>query len=431
MKIILLLSILLSFNLAYSLDESVSFSEIKTILLEGKKCDLRPEEDFWKVGTVRTEVHTKFWKKETYPLTFSKFGCGLGVNGSIVISPGRTESSLEFYETAIDFVAQGFSPIYVVDHVSQGFSKRLLEDRHKGHIFRFSDYVDAFDDAVQHFERDLEVTEGRLNKEKSPLFYLSNSMGGAVGIGYFQKLGENNPFKAAAMLSAMIRINYLGFPDGNPELPNGVTHPTPVQTKLFSEAGVILQARYFCKTLGCDAYATKGARETVEEFGSAYVEGRRNFITAFSLAPEQVMTHSKNRYDLKTFMWESDQMKAVYDQMGLIVPQLAAPTYQWAKQAAKFNSNMRRDESIENMNTMPLMVITGEKDVRSYTPYQDGSTDLFEHVNFCKSVSRVKGEGVCKFLQIDKGFHELHKESDEFRNPSLKAALDHFSESNQ
>lgn len=427
-KLLQLLFLVLLTTNVLALDESTVLSEMKSIILDDKKCSDDSNKILWSVKTVKTEIHTTgYWTKGEYFLKYSKFGCDLGENGTIVMAPGRTESSLEFYETAIDFIKKGFSPVYVVDHVGQGFSPRLLDDPRKGHIYRFSDYVDAFDSAVEDIKLDVKQLAG-VNTPN--LYFLSNSMGGAIGLGYFQKTGSANPFKAAALLGPMIRVNYLGFPTGDVNHPNGVTHPTDFQKKKFSEFGVIKQAQVFCKIpgIGCKAYATKGARATAETSvdGTAYVVGNRDFATAWELAPEQVMTHSRNRYDLKTFLWESEEMTALYEELELESPKIAAPTYQWAKQTARFNRAMRKKRNVRKMSAMPLKIITGEKDARAYTPYENGSTDLSEHVKFCATVNLVKGEGACDFLQIDNAFHELHKESREFREPALDAAVEHF-----
>lgn len=424
MKLIFSFLIFLSLNSVYALEESSVFEAIRENIMAGKTCDEEPLESFWKVQSTKTRVYTSFWGKEDYQINYSKFGCGIGEKGSVVIAPGRTESSVEFYETALDLKASGFSPVYVVDHVSQGFSPRLLEDNHKGHIYRFSDYVNAFADAVKDIENDLKTVEGR--GDSDPIHFLSNSMGGAIGIGYFQKMGDKNPFESAVLLGAMIRVNYLGFPQGNEDQPNGITNPTPLQTALYNELGVIAQARVYCKIYGCDAYTTAGAREAAEVHGSAFIEGRRDFVTAFERAPEQVMTHSKERYDLRTYVWESDEIKEFYNYAGLSNPQLGPPTLQWTKQAAKFNRDMRRDKKISKMNDMPILMLTGERDVRAYTPYQDGRRDLSEHIKFCDKVKLLKGNSTCTLLQVRGGFHELHKESDRFRVPVMREVVNHF-----
>jgi|GEM_PF-1752596 len=423
-KITLIFLSLFTLN-ASALNESTVVIEIKDAVLNDKTCSGK-DEKFWKIIKVKTKVHIEYWEKSNYSLTVSKFGCDNGTNGSLVVSPGRTESSIEFYETAIDFINKGFSPIYVVDHVGQGFSPRLLSDQKKGHINRFGDYIDAFDSAVGAVQRDLKTNKKTKDQKPQALYFLSNSMGGAIGIGYFQKKGKANPFKAAALLGPMIRINYLGFPTGDENQPNGITHPTKRQSLLYTEAGVIAQAHYFCKTKGCESYATKIAQETAAEHGSAYLEGLRDFDKASDLAPEQVMTHSRSRYDLKTFLWESPETKALYEKLGLNNPQLSAPSYQWVKRAAKFNVHMRTKRNVQRLSNMPIKIMTGEKDVRAYTPSADGSTDLSTHIKFCKRINRVKSSRICDFVQVDGAYHELLKENQDYRQPTIDAVIEHF-----
>ncbi|MCP5086270.1 MAG: hypothetical protein GY952_05650 [Rhodobacteraceae bacterium] len=158
-----------------------------------------------------------FWQRliaqnpqDGYRVRYSRFGCKLGRKGVIIVAPGRTEASVEYYETAIDFIAMGYGPIYVVDHRGQGMSPRLLPDLSKGHIERFDDYVADFRAVVEAVQSDLSEFGGT---SSPPLFFVSNSMGGAIGLGYFQVVGERNPFTAAVLAGPMIRVNYISFVD--------------------------------------------------------------------------------------------------------------------------------------------------------------------------------------------------------------------------
>ena len=75
------------------------------------------------LGTNEKRVNfTKFSKKEN------------GIKGSIVISVGRAESSISYYETAKSFLDIGYSPIYVIDHRGQGLSERILDNDQKSHV---------------------------------------------------------------------------------------------------------------------------------------------------------------------------------------------------------------------------------------------------------------------------------------------------------
>ncbi len=445
LKVTSLVSILLLTSPSFALSEQIAYETLKDNLIHGLNCqnEGREKEPFWKVMNVKTKIHmpakinrlrmvTKV-KEIPYNLKGSKFGCGVGKNGSIVIGPGRTESSIEYYETALDFISKGFSPIYVIDHVGQGFSPRLIkEDYHKAHIHDFNDYVTALDDFVKSVERDLDQVEGR---KKQPLFYTSNSMGGGIGVSYFQKKGEANPFKAAAIVAPMLRVNYLGFPGGlsdAEENPNGVTCPTRIQNVLGSEAGVILNGIIQGKTRGYSAYSTSNARALEEQYGTAYVFGRRDFENSFAKAPEQVMTHSKERYEHKSFLWESNEMISLYDEMGLPSPVVAAPTVQWARESAIFNLKSRKKKNLKKISkNMPLSIITGENDARAYRPKKDCSHDMGYHIKFCERMNKAVGRGACTFNEIKGAYHEIYKESDYYRNQAIDKVVNHFLKSSK
>jgi lysophospholipase len=422
---------LISVN-AWSLEEASVVGEMKNFLLKGPKCGVegREREQMWNILTVDTKIHERKKGLVDYKVKGSKVGCGLGKYGSLVISPGRTESSMEYYETALDFIERGFSPIYIIDHVGQGFSKRLLKDPSKGHIHKFSDYVNGFESFVNHVQQDLKNVEGRKGE---PLFFASNSMGTAIGLGYFQRSGKNNPFKAAALLGSMIRVNYLGFPGGlapADEYPNGIECPSFIQSALGSERLVAVNAfiqQNFKHSY--DEYATSNAREAAKKYGTAYVPGKRNFKKAFAHAPEQVLTHSRNRYDLKTFLWESAEMKTLLEEIGLSLPTISAPTLQWTKQTALFNKNMRSKRQVRKMSNMPIKIITGSRDVRAYKPKKDCSHDLSYHSEFCDKINKVKGSGTCSFTELNEAFHEIFKESDLYRNQGIELSIKHFIDS--
>ena len=66
---------------------------------------------------------------------------------AIVILPGRTEGYIKYIELAYDLrklkdQSQKKFNIYLMDHRGQGFSGRLLEDGHKGHVIEFDNYVE-------------------------------------------------------------------------------------------------------------------------------------------------------------------------------------------------------------------------------------------------------------------------------------------------
>ncbi len=439
-RVMLTVGTLLLTSQLHALSENTIYETIRDHLMNGQTCadEGRENEPFWKIMSVATKVHmpvkinrlrmvTKV-KEIPYELKGSKFGCKVGKYGSIVIGPGRTESSIEYYETALDYVAKGFSPVYVIDHVGQGFSPRLIkEDYNKAHIHDFNDYVTALSDFVDAVEIDLKEVEGRKGQ---PLFYTSNSMGGGIGVSYFERMGDKVPFKAAAIVAPMLRVNYLGFPGGlsdAEENPNGVSCPSRIQKILGSESGVALNAIIQGKTRGYSAYSTSNARALEEQYGTAYIFGKRDFEHSFAIAPEQVMTHSRERFEHKTYLWESREMSSLYEKMGLPSPVVAAPTVQWARESAIFNSTTRKKKNLKKISKkMPLAIFTGENDARAYRPMKDCSHDMGYHIKFCDKMNEAVGEGACSFNEVKGAFHEIYKESDLYRNETINKIIEHF-----
>ena len=119
-----------------------------------------------------------------YRLRYSRFGCAPGAKGALVIAPGRSEPSYEYAETAIDFIARGFAPVYVIDHRGQGLSPRLLEDPDKSHVEDFDDYIQDFTQFVAAVEADLLALGARPDL---PLFLTSNSMGAPLPSAIFKR----------------------------------------------------------------------------------------------------------------------------------------------------------------------------------------------------------------------------------------------------
>jgi len=185
---------------SHALDESVVFDTIVAHLEGGMACETG-DGPFW-------SRHVATNPQDGYRPRFSRFGCAPGPRGSVVIAPGRTEASVEYFETAIDLATRGFGPAYVVDHRGQGLSPRLLPDPHKGHVERFEDYIDEFEAVLDAIRGDLETMDAGA---AVPLCFESNSMGGAIGLGHLQRVGDDGPFAAAALLGPMLHVSYLGF----------------------------------------------------------------------------------------------------------------------------------------------------------------------------------------------------------------------------
>jgi lysophospholipase len=390
-----------------ALDEATVFDQMIELYSQDLECAAVSDDPAWERGFVANQ-------NDGYRVRYSRFGCEIGPRGSIVLFPGRGEGSFEYYETAIDFIERGFEPVYVLDHRGQGMSPRLLEDPHKGHVERFDDYVD---DAAA-FVTFVTIDLTSLGAGPKPAMYLtSNSMGGAIGIGLFQRLGEDNPFIAAAFLGAMIDVNYHSF-TGTPT--------TWWNLKFYSETAVLMQARWRCGVSSiwneqkCNDYAVTSASD-------GYVPETRRFVANSQLK----MTHSANRYDLRTHMMDRFDW-SIFAELEYAAnenwsgPQLGGATNAWVREAARFNRQMRRSSSLKKMVHVPLMLLTGTEDLRAYQSYPERrkrAPDLSRHTEFCDDLNAASlaamGQYVCEFVALPGGYHELYKERDLERRMAL------------
>lgn len=165
------------------------------------------------LGLIREAEYTARFASEVQPLwaTRVKRDHFVGVGGiklayaavdvpderaAVVIVTGRTENILKYQEVVADLVRQGYSA-YVYDHRGQGFSERLLPDeREKGHVRRFDDYVDDLQTFVD------KVVRKTPNRR---LFVLAHSMGGGVATRHLERFPGT--FAAAALSSPMHQPN--------------------------------------------------------------------------------------------------------------------------------------------------------------------------------------------------------------------------------
>ncbi len=112
----------------------------------------------------------------------------------VLISPGRIESYVKYAELAWDLFHCGFD-VLIIDHRGQGRSGRMLSDTHRGHVVKFSDYVDDLELLWQR-----EIANGPWRKR----YALAHSMGGAITTLFLQR----NPqaFDAVALCAPMFGI---------------------------------------------------------------------------------------------------------------------------------------------------------------------------------------------------------------------------------
>lgn len=290
-------------------------------------------------------------KKKIY---YSRFGKDKGSKGSIVIAPGRTESSIKYLEVAFDFIKMGYSPIYVIDHRGQGFSDRLLEDKRIGHVSNWDDYIEDFRYFVDH----IVLKDKNISQENLSL--ITNSMGGAIALRYFQ-LYDDHPFKRAALSGAMLGIKYKKENDFTVFL----------KTHLICSG---LVKSYRGKKLGCQTMAP----------GEKYFNWEnRNFN-------QTLLTHSHARFKMRDLLWKKWKELEV-----------GGPTVEWVKEANKVIYKITRKHDLNKIK-IPILLLTAVEDFRAR---EQG------HAKVCQRLG-----GNCTRLRYIDAYHELFMEIDRYRN---------------
>jgi lysophospholipase len=252
-------------------------------------------------NTKEEEFEQRFKEKvETYWQENGKKGSFAGVDGinihymtfihenevgAIVISTGRTDSYIKYKELVFDLSRQRYS-VYIHDHRGQGFSDRILRDeRQKGHVDKFDDYVTDLDTFVKTVVR---------SKPHHRLFVLGHSMGGGIATLYIETYPD--VFDAAALSAPMHE---------------------PDATILFSAPSSCLWFRWtdwFCPKCW-PGFSDKP-------------------YTATEFKEDNGYTHSKVRYKLfRTKMYENEKL------------QLGGPTRRWCGEACAASSRMLENTS--------------------------------------------------------------------------------------
>ncbi|WP_038914782.1 lysophospholipase L2 [Dickeya zeae] len=144
--------------------------------------------DFW-----RQRQEGMFIGVDNVPVRFVRFTSSLHRH-VVVVLPGRTDSYVKYAEVAYDLFQCGYD-VLMMDHRGQGRSGRLLKDGHRGHVNRFSDYVD---DVATLWQQ--QVAPGPYTRR----FALAHSMGGAILAQFLAR--QPQAFDAAALCAPMCGI---------------------------------------------------------------------------------------------------------------------------------------------------------------------------------------------------------------------------------
>ncbi len=261
-----------------------------------------PEKDYatvWKrdvlapMDAVPAQEFTNHLGKKIRFRTYIR-GAGLP---NIVVSPGRQEPMKKYFELVHDIPDANF---YLIDHLGQGESDRLLKERQKGHINHFSDYVKDFTHFMNHHV--LPHTKGE------NLYLIAHSMGGAIATRYM---------------------------DTNPEAFDRVVLSAPMYD-IYTKPYPGTFARALARLL------FKAGR------GNTYAPGRGPYV-----AEEDVL--GKNEYSQSEARIEMNKYLFVEQDLGI-----GGPTVSWVNQSFIGTKGI---QNVAKKLTMPIMLLQAEKDV--------------------------------------------------------------------
>jgi len=120
--------------------------------------------------------------------------------GTCLLLQGRREFIEKYFETIGDLNARGYE-VYTFDWRGQGKSLRLLENRQKGYVVSFDDYLADMEHFIRRF----------ISRETGPLFCLAHSMGGHLALRY----AHDHPraFERMILIAPMVAINFRNTPE--------------------------------------------------------------------------------------------------------------------------------------------------------------------------------------------------------------------------
>lgn len=275
---------------------------------------------------------------------------------AIVISPGRVEGYLKYKELIFDLSQQGYA-VFVIDHQGQGLSSRRQENDHKGYVEDFNDYVADLEKFIQ------DEVKTRFS---GPLYFLSHSMGGAIGLRYLEQYPDT--FVKAVFSSPMWGLESGPIPK---PIAKGLVDFIDWSNGVFSD-----QSPYF-------------------------IGGKDYTPPSFE---ENVLTHSKARYRY---------FRNTYEKVPQL--QLGSVTVRWISESAK--ALEQAYEELDKVKT-PLLVMQSGND----RVIDNSAQDMF-----CQRLLELQHpcEGSRPFV-VDNAEHELFIEKDEYRLAAFSKAIQFF-----
>ena len=270
-----------------------------------------------------------------FPVSHSK--------ASLVISSGRTEGMVKYQELIYDLNQNGYS-VYILDHRGQGYSQRMLADVQLGYVYHFEDYVKD----LHQFVRDY------VPKSKN-MILIAHSMGGAIASLYVEEYPYN--FDGLVLSSPMHQPDLLG-------------------ASLTNIACELMELR--------------------DRDIDRYVLGEKSYDDEKHIFKENLLTHSKLRYEISKIAYDREPETKV-----------GGPSVRWVKEACKGSK-----KSVDNANKIKIPVLLLQAE-------DDKIVNKNPQATFCKNTSPH-----CKEFQIDGAYHELFMEKDSIRDKALTAVLD-------
>ena len=266
---------------------------------------------------------------------------------TIVISSGRTEGLVKYEELIYDLNRNGYS-VYIHDHRGQGFSGRMTDDPQLGYVKNFSDYV-----------KDMNIFVQKIVKRDKKLFLLAHSMGGAIASLYVEEYPYD--FDAVVLSSPMHQPDLLG-----------------------SSA-----TDFVCSVI--ERRVPKIPR---------YIIGEKPFDLISSVYSDNLLTHSKLRYELSNIVYEFNP-----------TTKIGGPSINWISEACKISPIIIYNA--KNIKIPTLLLQAGGDQIVNLDPQRE----------FCKNAGKN-----CNLIKIDEAYHELFIEEDKYRNKALNAMFKFFSE---
>ena len=317
--------------------------------------DLLKEGDFYTVGD--------FQGARQITLRYAKFGKGRGKNGSLVFVNGKAENLFKYIELFYDFYLQGWSPIYTYDHRNQGFSHRIPPysipislspaDKTRSSSQPLPDPTPTDVENYSLYREDMaafmHIVLNDSEMDRSNLFLIARSMGGAIALDYLQTDLKKSPFKSIALSVPMIRVKSNLFP--------------------FLENITLAALTGYCSHLSC----------------IGKIPSFRNRFTM------RALTHSEARYAFSEYVAKER------------FPQIASQgtSFRWVVESFKITDQIMEESRVRQMAT-PVIVLQSEKEYFVSNEYHHFFCDMIPD---CCHINKISGKHEL-FLEKDKPRNE-------------------------